>query len=127
MTALQVQINFNKAKALAKEIESIASDLLRLAKNDLPESAGALATAWQGGNARHFIAKEDAVANDIAQTAQNLKKIAQAIRTAAKRTYDAEMRAIEIAKMSSSGDGSGGGFSAGGGNAGGGGTRGGGF
>ena len=106
--ATEINIDFHKAKALADEIESIASELRQLIKNDFRPSLDALSVAWRGENAKRFVAKEQITLDDLSQTALSLERTASAIRTAAKRAYDAEMQAIQAA-LSSSGAGNGGG------------------
>lgn len=106
-----IRMDFAKAKREADRLDQIASQLSGLSKKKLEESMGRLASAWTGTNARLFLQKEGQLQRDIEQTVRELNEIAADIRRIAKRIYDAEMRAYEIAARRNEG----GGWSGGGG------------
>ncbi len=93
----QIQMNFAKAKADADKIDRIAATLKTLSGKQMECSMNNLAAAWTGVNSRLFLKKEGQLQSDINQTVRSLNDIANDIRRIARRVYDAEMRAYEIA------------------------------
>lgn len=93
----EIRYDFQQAVRKAEELERVAENLRRLANNDLEESLQALSNAWKGEAAAAYIGKGSRLQARILASAKNLENIARTIRSSAKRTYDAEMRAYRIA------------------------------
>lgn len=100
-----IEINFRQAKQQAAQLEALASRLENLAKREMEESLQRLSGCWRGKSADAYMQKGHRLSEDILGTAKDLQKTAQTIRTAAKRTYDAEMRAKELAEKRTYGGG----------------------
>lgn len=92
-----IELNFQQAKQQAAKLESLAIKLENLAKKDLDGTLQQLSEAWKGESASAYMQKGQRLEEKIVQTAKELKKTAQTIRSTAKRTYNAEMRARELA------------------------------
>lgn len=94
-----IELNFQQAKQQAAKLESLAIKLENLAKKDLDGTLQQLSEAWKGESASAYMQKGQRLEEKIVQTAKELKKTAQTIRSTAKRTYNAEMRARELARQ----------------------------
>lgn len=97
-SAVTIKMNFQQARRQADELEEIAGEMRRIAKNDLENSFQSLSAAWQGEAAEAYLRKGEQLRDKIIASAQQLEKNAGMIRSAAKRTYDAEMRAYNLAQ-----------------------------
>lgn len=95
-TMTTISMNYNKAKAQAKNLDSIAVQL-RTNKVKLEGYKGDIAVAWKGSNANDFLRKLEKVVNNLSKIESNINKIANVVRTNSKRTYDAEVAAISTA------------------------------
>lgn len=123
-TKYSIQMDFNKAKRQAQELDDIAYRLDKTANKNLSDSLNALNGDWKGENADKYIKKGFILKEDINETAKSIHKVAALIRTVAKEIYDTEMknlRIVEGPKQSKAGS-SGGGHSSGGGRSSGGGS-----
>ena len=93
-----IEMNFRQAKQQADQLENLAVRLERLAKNDFRGTLQNLSSCWKGESADAYMRKGERLEDHMARTASNLKKTARTIRSVAQRTYEAEMRAREIAR-----------------------------
>lgn len=93
-------INFNYQKAIEKagELERAATQLQSSAKEDLGMIVSAIKKDWEGMNSTEFVAKCKSEEREIEATIAQMKAVAATIRSMAKRIYDAEMRALAIAR-----------------------------
>ncbi len=98
MNAWEIEINFNNAMRKADEVDSIANELRTLANRKFDGSLQRLAQNWQSDNSSAFIQKGNMLEGQMVNTARNLDKIADSIRSCAQRIRDAERRALEIAQ-----------------------------
>lgn len=105
----RIQMDFSRAYDDAKRLDDIARRLKQLSQSNLEESMQNLATSWKGENAVSFVRKEQQLQRDIKDTANNLNRIADDIRTVAKRVYEAEKQAYQIAMKRETASGGGGG------------------
>lgn len=94
-----IELNFRQAKQQAEQLESLAKSLENLAKNDLDGTLRQLSSAWKGESASAYMRKGERLEEKIIQTAEDLQRTAQTIRSTAQRTYNAEIRARELAKQ----------------------------
>ena len=93
----QIHIDFAKAVRHASDLTAIARDVRKCATSNLGEIEKGISIAWRSDNSARYLNKVYKVQGDIETTADNLEKIADTIIEIAKTTYDAEMRAWEIA------------------------------
>lgn len=90
-------MDFSRAYAEAERLEQIADKLKILATKKMEQSMMSLSYAWTGTNARLFLQKESELQRNMEETVRELYRVAADIRMIARRVYDAEMRAYEIA------------------------------
>jgi len=103
----RIELDYSRALTQAKKLTGIADDLRQMLRTRYSSVTGTVRSAWKGKNSDIYISKMDEVRNKIENTAKRLDELAGAIRTAAKKVYDAELRAKELAeKRSGSGGGS---------------------
>lgn len=93
-----IEMNFRQAKQQAARLEELGIELENLAKRDFQETMQNLSGVWKGESAEAYMRKGDRLEEKLLNSSARLKRIASTIRAAAQRTYDAEMRAREIAK-----------------------------
>lgn len=93
----EIYFNYNKALSQASELEEISRKMKNVAGNTLENILNDVHAAWKSDSAPQYIKKGQKVGSDIRTTAANLTKIAQTIRTIARRVRDAELEAWRIA------------------------------
>lgn len=93
----EIRFNFKTAIRQAERLEESAEQLKRLAKRSLESSLDTLSGSWKGENAGAYIQKGVTLQREIADTSDELERVASDIRRIAKRIYDAEMEALRIA------------------------------
>lgn len=98
-TMRAINLDYSKAKAQAAKLEEIADELRSLARNSIEQGSDELLAGWRGENARMFASKELELAADVKKTAAEIDAVAKAIRTAARKIYEADKRAAEIARV----------------------------
>ncbi len=97
MTREQVQIDFAQANAAVAIMEE-AADILNMADRFHEEYLEMQRCFWQGESAQRFHQLGQHVGERWISRRAQLLAIAAATRDAARRWYEAEMRAIEIAE-----------------------------
>lgn len=95
-TMASIAMDYNKAQRQAKNIDSVAAQL-RTNKAKLENCKSNISAAWKGDNATEYLRKLETVANNLTKIERNINKIASAVKTNSKRTYDAEVNAINTA------------------------------
>lgn len=90
--------NYIQAKRQASRLEEQADRLDRLASNQLKDTLKNLSHNWQGDSAREYIYKGERMKSEISSLSRELRRTAAVIRSSAERTYQAEMRARELAR-----------------------------
>ncbi len=114
-TKAHIEIDFQLAMREAERLETVASNLVN-AWGNLLQIMDSFSGNWSGANARMYRQKYERVCDEIYATSKEIRNIASDIRAIAKRIYDAEMRAYEIACRRMNGNySSSGGFGGGGG------------
>lgn len=93
----QIKMDFTRAYQEADRVERIANKLKGLANGKMEQSMMNLSSVWTGTNSRNFLKKEIQLKEDMIKTAKRLNDVAEDIRRIARRVYEAEMRAYEIA------------------------------
>lgn len=95
-TLASISLNYNKAQQQAKNLDKVASQL-RTNKGKLESCKRNISIAWKGDNATAYLRKMETVLNNLSKIENNINKIANTVRTNSKRTYDAEVAAINTA------------------------------
>lgn len=97
-TMQAIEMDFQKAKKQAEELEQIAQGVRQLAENSFQPCLSKAASVWKGEHAAVFCKKGAVVENNLRQSAEGLAHAAEAIRQIAQTTYEAEKRSYELAK-----------------------------
>lgn len=90
--------NYKKAMGQANDLMSIAKEVRKVANNSLADSIKTIDKNWDGDNSVKFINKGNKLKDKIADSADDIEKVAGAIKTMAKTIYDGEMAALRIAR-----------------------------
>jgi len=96
-TAWEIEFDFQQALAQARELDGVGSRLNELANRRLANLQQALPSYWEGDSARLFGQKEEELKAAIIKSGRSLHEEADKIRAIARRIYQAEMDALEIA------------------------------
>ena len=96
-TLSEIYFNYNQAIEQAKQLDEVAEQLTNAANRDMEDLLNDVSRAWKSDSAPQFLKKGQKVEGDMRTTARNLKNIASAIRTIAKRIREAELTAWRIA------------------------------
>jgi len=97
-TRASIEFDFRLAKEQADKIDELADSLETLSSKKLNNTMNNITNNWKGERASEFINKGGQLQTRMSGSASTLKGIASDIRTIAKRVYDAEMAALEIAE-----------------------------
>lgn len=98
MTEHEIKFNYNHAMKQAEELKTIGKELSKLEDSKLAPCMDSVQKSWSGTNSESYVKKGKKVVTKIAATSGNISGAAGAIETIAKRIYDAEMTALEIAR-----------------------------
>ena len=93
----EININYEKAIAQAKQLEDVAKRLQNAGDRSMETILNDVNKAWKSDSTSQYTKKGQKVKSDIITSAKNLRQIATAIRTIAKRVRDAELEAWRIA------------------------------
>lgn len=99
MKAFEIYCNFAAANRQAKELDNIARKLKYTAENYLGGKARSLDAAWNGEASDKFFEKETRLREKMLEEASSLRQVAEAIRRIARRTYETEMKALEVSSQ----------------------------
>lgn len=97
-TLFSIQMDFNRAKAQASQLETIADSIEKLASNNMEECMAGVSSNWKGESADLYIQKGRQLEREMKDSAKELKRIAQTVRKIAQNTYNAEKKAILAAR-----------------------------
>ena len=92
----EIFFDYNKAIEAADYLDSLADEMMSTTEEDYNGAIGVMKSEWTGDNAEDFYSKADAHTQKMEAAANNLRTIAEAIRTIAKRWFDTEMANIGI-------------------------------
>ena len=98
-SSFEIRMDYNRAVAQANSLEQIAEEMRNSAENDLRDCMLEIAGNWTGENARAYLQKVEKLSDSVRKTSERLKDTAEAIRKIARNTYNAEMRALELARI----------------------------
>ncbi|MFT3952523.1 MAG: WXG100 family type VII secretion target [Oscillospiraceae bacterium] len=106
MTAKTLLMNYQKAAQQSARIEQLAEELRTIRNNRVSAEMNTVAGAWSGDGANAYFAKVNAWYAETEQAVEEMVSVAAALRKNAKTIYNAEMRALELARTFSGGGGS---------------------
>ena len=92
-----IQMDFQKTVRQAEHLEDIAGKIDQVAKRDLESCMNSISRDWISDNSKKYCKKGREVASQLQTLANGIKNSAVTIKTIAKNTYNAEMRARELA------------------------------
>lgn len=96
-TRFSIEMDFNQAMRQADRLDELAEQLRSLSDNKFNGTLQNISSGWKGENATAYLAKGTTLKGKMTSTAGELSGIASDIRTIARRVYEAEMRALELA------------------------------
>ena len=99
----QIYMDFRRANQVAEDLRGIARSTRNAADQDLQGALSRIQSNWEGENAEAFQAKGKRLRNQVDQLAQDVDRSANAIERIAQNTYNAEMRAVQIAQQTGGG------------------------
>ena len=97
-TQFEIWLNYTQAMRQADRLEDQAGRLEEIGRNRVASVLQELAGAWQGDNSEAFRSRAFRLQTEIRDVASILKRVAAVIRQTARNTYDAEMKALELAQ-----------------------------
>lgn len=93
----KIDIDFEMMMIQANSLERLAEQMQNLSEKSFNTSLQSIAASWKGDNANLYLAKGEQIKHNTISTAQNLKEIAQNIKSRTQFMYNKEKTAIEIA------------------------------
>lgn len=96
-TKWQIEFDFDQARRQANQLEDIAERLESLANHQIEQSNAELPSYWRGKSASLFQQKQEEMKKNVLASSRELRQQAELIRAIARRLYQAEMEALEIA------------------------------
>lgn len=93
-----IKFDFGKTMNQANQLEEISEDLKRISQSSLPSTMNQMAQGWNGEGAVLFQRKMKMLEKKIYNSAKALEKVSSDIKHSAVATYNAELRAKEIAQ-----------------------------
>lgn len=93
-----IEWNYIQAKRQADRLCEQADRLGSLAAKQLNGTLSELSYHWKGDSADAYIRKGERMKHEIESLARELERTAEVIRSSAERTYQAEMKAKELAR-----------------------------
>ena len=94
-----IRMDYERAKAAAAKLDNIADGIQQMIEHDYIELLGDVRYNWKGENADQFMIKCETLQEKMKTVVNGLHETADTIRRIAKNTYEAEMRALEIARQ----------------------------
>ncbi len=92
-----IRMNYQRSLRQAEKLDQLAEQIRRVGSSKIRQAKEDEAAGWKGDNERLMRKKHEMLQEKVNTTANSLCNVAGTIRTIAKNTYDAEMRAYEIA------------------------------
>ncbi len=90
--------NYNRAIGQAGDLDNIAKEVRKLADRSLTDSLTSIDKNWDGENSKKFLNKGNKLKGRIADSADDIQRIAESIRQMAEAIYESEMEAVRIAR-----------------------------
>lgn len=98
-TLASIRIDFDKAMRMADELDDLASNLTTLAENQMNGTLQEIRRTWTGEASGQYLKKGQILEEKISKSAEQLKKISEAVRITARVTYQAEQEALRLAQI----------------------------
>lgn len=98
MTKYQIECNYRLALKRADELSETARKIKQISENVNGDIASGLNADWHGDSANAYIRKLDLFSAKVEAEAKRLENIADTIRRVAERTYNTEMKSLEISR-----------------------------
>ena len=98
----EIYMDFKRAKEAARELDEIADQMDQVANRKLTSAMDEVASVWECDEEHIFSEKTEQLRVNVNHNIQVVKKLADQIRSDARRIYEAELRACEIASRRSS-------------------------
>ena len=98
-SGFEIRMDYKNAIRQADSLTEVARELRRTADNDLQYCVAEISNNWTGDNSTAYVNKCNMLKSNILKTADRLEKTAVTIRKIAKNTYDAEMKALQLATV----------------------------
>ena len=96
-TKFSITMNYQMALKQAQSLEKCANELSSCL-SDAEEERSRISACWQGDSVHAYIAKLNANIENTKRVRKEVLNISSTIKRIAKRTYDAEMKALEISQ-----------------------------
>ncbi len=96
-TMYTINLNYQKTLQQVNRLEEAASSISKEIK-ELQAIRNRINAAWTGENASNYLRKILKIESDLSKLQKRVNNAADAVRKAAKETYDAEKAAVEIAQ-----------------------------
>ncbi len=93
-----ITFNYNKAINQANDLADIAKEIRKVANDKMETSIQTVDKNWDGDSSKKFVNKSRQLKAKVVDSADDIDAIASAIKTMAKKIYDAEMEALRIAR-----------------------------
>lgn len=97
-TARTILVEFKQVQEQIRALEECASELDQI-ETQLQNLTAGLRGQWQGESADLYYLKCEDLGGKLSRGTKNLRETSDAIKQVAKRYYDAEMKAVELAKQ----------------------------
>lgn len=98
-SAFEIRMDYHNAIRQADLLEQVANELENTANKDLQDCVSEISYNWTGSNADAYIGKCNSLRENILKTSETLEKTSETIRKISRNTYDAEMRALDLAQV----------------------------
>lgn len=98
-TMAQIQLNFDRTMHQAAELSSLAAQLNDLASQRMEETLQTVGRSWTGDAAVQYLGKGRELERKLRKSADQLDRIADAMREAARAAYRAEREALRLATI----------------------------
>ena len=94
---ITITVDYINATAQAAELDNIAS-VLRKCGCEENSCRALIAGAWQGEGAGRYLAKLSESSCSVTELARKVENIADTVRRIARRTFESEMKALDISR-----------------------------
>lgn len=99
MSKESIAVNFQAAMNSARELDGIADELEKALRHGYADSMTRLSRDWTGENAIFYQKKGVKLTEQIEDSVSKIRKAADEVRRAARLIYQAELAALDIAKV----------------------------
>lgn len=101
MTRTEIYFNYLHTRRSANKLRSVSKKLRRIAGDEIEESIKNVERNWTGESSGCFVGKCREFSEKISNEADSLERSAETIENIALRTYNTEMKALDMARKRS--------------------------